>query len=176
MNQILFYSSCFTAFVICIICYINYDPEYIILYFFTFLGIVTSILNHGYYTNPDKLLQQYSDVSSEIDDVVGPNGTNGPIETKGTIETNETKGSINTFNTYYKAFDRLMIAMNTLIYIYFIYMLENPLYIIIGSVFICNALFCYFVSKLMEKSPVKTSLHVFAHLFATSLFYFIHIF
>jgi hypothetical protein len=167
MNQTLFYSSCFTAIVICIICYINYDPEYIILYFFTFLGIVTSILNHGYYTNPDKLLEQCCDGSSEIADVIEPASLSSQTEPNGT------KG---TLTTYYKAFDRLMIAMNTLIYIYFISLLENPLYIIIGSVFICNALFCYFVSKLMEKSPVKTSLHVFAHLFATSLFYFIHIF
>jgi len=110
-------------------------------------------------------------------------------------------------STYYKSLDRTMIATNTLIYLYFIYLLENPLYIIISSVFICNALFCYFVSKLLDDSSgrnetaqrdlrsievtdtetvafgtevkvsaVKNSLHVFSHLFATSLFYFIHIF
>ena len=164
MNQILFCSSWFASILICIICYINYDPKYIILYFFTFLGIITSILNHGYYTNPDKLLIQYGDACSEILTIDESVGTVGTVGTKGM------------FNTYYKLLDRSMIAINTLIYLYFIYVLENPLYIIIGSVFICNALFCYFVSKLMEDSAVKNSLHVFSHLFATSLFYFIHIF
>jgi len=173
MNQILFYSSWFTAIVMCIICYINYVPEYIVLYFFTFLGIVTSILNHGYYTNPDKLFQQSSAEISDVIERFGPVVPVGPVGPKGY---DGTVGTKDTFAKYYKSLDRSMIAITGFIYLYFIFLLKNPLYIIISSVFIGNSLFCYFISKLMDDSTIQNSLHVFSHLLATATFYFMHIF
>ena len=167
MTPILFYSSWFTAIVMCIICYIYYDPEYILLYLFTFLGIVTSILNHGYYTNPDKLLKQFS---TEISDMIEPFVPFVSTSYDGTV------GTKYKFAKYYKSLDRSMITITVLVYLYFIYLLKNPLYIIISSVFIGNSLFCYFISKLMDDSVIQNSLHVFSHLLATATFYFMHIF
>ena len=164
MTPILFYSSWFSAIVMCVICYIYYDPEYILLYFFTFLGIVTSILNHGYYKNPDELIKQFSTEISDVIEHFVPISYDGAVGTK------------YKFAKYYKSLDRSMVTITVLVYLYFIYLLKNPLYIIISSVFIGNSLFCYFISKLMDDSVIQNSLHVFSHLLATSTFYFMHIF
>jgi hypothetical protein len=48
MNKYLLFSSIITAFIILLIIYNNYKPKYNILYLCIFLGIITSISNHGF--------------------------------------------------------------------------------------------------------------------------------
>jgi hypothetical protein len=48
MNKYLLYSSIITGFIILLIIYYKYNPKYNILYLCILLGIITSILNHGY--------------------------------------------------------------------------------------------------------------------------------
>ena len=47
MNKYLLYSSIITGFITLLIIYNKYNPKYNILYLCVFLGIITSILNHG---------------------------------------------------------------------------------------------------------------------------------
>ena len=48
MNNCLLYSSIITGFILLLIICNKYNPKYNILYICVFLGIITSILNHGY--------------------------------------------------------------------------------------------------------------------------------
>jgi len=47
MNELLFISSLIVSFIFMIIYYLLYDESLLFLYFTTFFGSVTSILNHG---------------------------------------------------------------------------------------------------------------------------------
>ena len=58
MNKYLLYSSVITGFLLLLIIYNKYNPKYNILYLCIFLGIITSILNHGYYSTKYKYIDR----------------------------------------------------------------------------------------------------------------------
>ena len=59
MNEYLLYSSIITGCILLLIIYNNYTPKYNILYLFIFLGIITSILNHGFYSITYKYIDRF---------------------------------------------------------------------------------------------------------------------
>lgn len=58
MNKYLLDSSIITGFIILLIIYNKYNPKYKILYLCMFLGIITSILNHGYVSTTYKYMDR----------------------------------------------------------------------------------------------------------------------
>ena len=58
MNNYLLYSSIITGFIILLIIYNKYNPKYNILYLCIFLGIITSILNHGSHSKTYKYIDR----------------------------------------------------------------------------------------------------------------------
>jgi hypothetical protein len=58
MNKYLLYSSIIIGFITLLIIYNKYNPEYNILYLCVFLGIITSILNHGSHSTTYKYIDR----------------------------------------------------------------------------------------------------------------------
>lgn len=58
MNKCLLCSSIVTGFLMILIIYNRYNPTYRVLYVFVFLGILTSILNHGTKKKKNKVIDR----------------------------------------------------------------------------------------------------------------------
>ena len=59
MNEYLLYSSILSGCILLLIIYNKYTPKYNILYLCVCLGIITSILNHGFYSITYKYIDRF---------------------------------------------------------------------------------------------------------------------
>jgi hypothetical protein len=126
MNTKLLYSTIFTALLLLFIILSRYNDSYHMLYFFVFLGVVTSLINHGY--------------SSK----------------------------------YYVYADRFVIAVNVLVFLYYISKIENIHLRATGYCLILLGILSYVISKNISYGESRNIFHIISHINVALLIIILH--